>query len=124
MDRGHWIGIKPNPKIYFGFIYTITNKLNGRIYIGRKVYHRRRKKKIIGESDWREYTGSSKKLNADITKYGRDNFEFKIIKHTRNAGIHRYLEIKEIIKRDAILKKNEGKYYNGQVEGCKYRPVE
>lgn len=122
MKKHHWIGINPNPKKYFGFIYLITNLTNGKMYIGRKQFYRYRKRKIVGESDWATYTGSNRKLNADIEELGMENFSFKLIKHTPNRGMHRYSEIKEIIKNDAILSKNKDKFYNGQVDACRYRP--
>lgn len=122
MKVHHWTGIKPNPKKYFGFIYLITNLTTGKRYIGRKQFHRYRKSKIVGESDWATYTGSNRKLNADILELGMENFTFKLILHTQNRGIHRYAEVKEIIKNDAILSKNKDKFYNGQVDAVRYRP--
>jgi len=47
----------------FGFVYEITNKLNGRSYIGRKYFWsfrtpKGKKRKVKSESDWRNYYGS------------------------------------------------------------------
>lgn len=68
-----------------GFIYKITNQVNGKIYIGRKSFistskvsigkratakliDRRasKKKTVVKEMKWRTYTGSNKQLNEDI----------------------------------------------------------
>ena len=60
----------------FGFVYLITNTVSDMKYIGKKQIEKRtkrpplkgkkRKRIIIGESDWKTYTGSSDRLNADI----------------------------------------------------------
>lgn len=73
-----------------GFIYKITNTVNGKIYIGRKSFisttkvsigkratakltdkRSSKKKVVIKEMKWRTYTGSNKQLNEDI-KNGDD----------------------------------------------------
>jgi hypothetical protein len=124
----HWTaGIKPNNKKYFGFIYEIYNIIDGKHYIGCKQFYKYKKQgrtityKITGESDWRSYMGSNVALKNDIKRYGKDHFTFKILKHTPNRGMHRYLETEMIVKRGAILPKNKDKYYNGQLSAIKYR---
>ena len=92
MDTGHWLlgeGAYVHEDM-FGFIYMITNKLNGKKYIGKKQCSRRIKRKPLKgktinridkkESDWRTYTSSSNELNADIQKSGLENFKFEILK--------------------------------------------
>jgi len=122
MDTGHWL---INEGVYihdnmFGFIYEITNKVNGKKYIGKKQCVRKiRRKPLKGktrnridqkESDWKTYTSSSKELNEDIQKYGKDNFEFKILKICGSKWELGYEEIKEQISRD-VLRRDD--YYNG-----------
>lgn len=122
MDTGHWL-INEDVYLYenmFGFIYEITNKVNGKKYIGKKQCCRRvRRKPLKGktrnridhkESDWKTYTSSSKELNEDIQKCGLENFEFRIIKVCGSKWELGYEEIKEQIARD-VLRKDE--YYNG-----------
>ena len=77
----HWIGLRPNPKKAFGFLYEITNLETGRQYLGRKQYHRYRKRKRIGDNDWHTYTGSSKDLNEDIRRLGRGCFCFRLLRN-------------------------------------------
>ncbi len=122
MDTGHWI-INENIYMYenmFGFIYEITNKINGKKYIGKKQCVRKIKRKPLKgktrnridqkESDWKTYTSSSKELNEDIQKYGKENFEFRILKICGSKWELGYEEIKEQIARD-VLRKDD--YYNG-----------
>jgi len=54
---------------YLGFVYNITNLIDNRQYIGKKLIKRTktkqvkgRKKRTLVESDWKEYYGSNKEL--------------------------------------------------------------
>jgi hypothetical protein len=122
MDTGHWL-INENVYIHenmFGFIYEITNKVNGKKYIGKKQCIRKIKRKPLKgktrnridhkESDWKTYTSSSNELNEDIQKHGKENFEFRILKVCGSRWELGYEEIKEQIARD-VLRRND--YYNG-----------
>jgi len=122
MDTGHWIlseGIVLK-EIPFGFIYEITNTVTNKKYIGKKQCNsriklkplkgRKNKRISIKESDWKDYTGSSKELNEDITKFGKDKFLFKILKICGSKWELGYFEIKEQIEREVILRDD---YYNG-----------
>lgn len=122
MDLGHWklsseLEITENT---FGFVYEIHNKINNKKYIGKKqCLSKHSKKPLKGkknrriemrESDWRLYTGSSRELNDDIEKYGKENFNFTILHICDSKWELGYKEIKEQIERDAILRED---YYNG-----------
>lgn len=122
MDLGHWTveeGVYTfnNP---FGFIYLITNKVNGRQYVGKKQCVSRVKRKPLKgkkrnridqkESDWKTYTGSSKELNEDIEKYGKENFSFKILEWCGSKWELAYKEIKKQIELDVLLSES---FYNG-----------
>jgi hypothetical protein len=122
MDTGHWL-INEGVYIFenmFGFIYEITNKVNGKKYIGKKQCIRKIKRKPLKgktrnridhkESDWKTYTSSSNELNEDIQKYGKENFEFRILKVCGSKWELGYEEIKEQIARD-VLRRDD--YYNG-----------
>lgn len=97
MDLGHWTlaeGINlpenfdENPPL--GFVYRIENKETGKFYIGQKkiikvekrppLKGKVRKRKIVKQSDWRTYCGSSNDLKNDIKKNGEDKFKFEIIR--------------------------------------------
>lgn len=122
MDTGHWKlseGVEINENT-FGFVYEIINTVNNKKYIGKKQCVRKLKKKPLKgkknkriemkESDWKEYTSSSKELNEDIVKYGKDKFIFNILYSCSSKWELGYREIKEQINRDAILRDD---YYNG-----------
>ena len=122
MDFGHWIlkeGVELNENT-FGFIYEIVNNVNNKKYIGKKQCFMRIKRKPLkgykrnriskAESDWKSYTSSSKDLNEDIVKYGKDNFTFNIIKTCDSKWSLAYFEIKEQLERNVLLRDD---YYNG-----------
>ena len=73
---------------WVGFIYQITNLVNQKKYIGKKLFTSTSRKKVKGkinrkvtikESNWKQYTSSSKQLNSDILTYGKSNFKFEIL---------------------------------------------
>jgi hypothetical protein len=107
---------------YYGFVYLIENKINGRKYIGRKFLTKagyktvnKKRKKIRLDSDWKTYYGSSPALKTDVDKYGKENFTRTILKLCKSKGEANYWETKYIFDNDAIL---DGNYYNGWVS-CK-----
>jgi len=107
---------------YMGFIYLIINKVNGRKYVGKKIFWNKRKSKplkgkkrcrrSIHESDWREYNGSSKELLQDIDKFGIQKFDKIIIKLCKNKWEMAYYEAKYQFDNDVLLDKN---WYNGWI---------
>jgi len=124
MELGHWRlaeGIQLNLSA-FGFIYEITNNATERPkkYIGKKqCVFKVRKKPLKGktrarlgvkESDWKTYTGSSKELNDDIKKYGKEMFDFVILEWCDSKFELGYKEIKKQIMEDVLLSED---YYNG-----------
>lgn len=105
---------------YVGFVYLITNKLNGRQYIGKKLFNfkktkivKGKKKKFTVESDWRDYFGSSEELKLDISKYGEENFERKILKFCKSKGECSYYEAKYQFEYDVLLETD--KFYNSWI---------
>jgi hypothetical protein len=101
----HWLYkgkiIEEAPEDCFGFVYLITNIKSGKKYIGRKYFGTTRRVKVKGkkrrkvirkDSNWKEYTGSSKELNQDINTLGKLNFKFKILILGRTKGQVNYLE--------------------------------
>lgn len=53
----------------YGYIYKITNKINGKIYIGKR----------IGSSFDEKYWGSGTRLKVAIKEFGQENFIREII---------------------------------------------
>ena len=105
---------------YFGFVYRITNLVNGYDYIGRKYFKTKRKlKPLIGkknkrhrikETDWQDYWGSSNRLTEDIEKLGKENFKREIICLCKTRGETNYMEAKIQFDEDVLLNENN---YNG-----------
>ena len=101
----HWLYkgkiIEEAPEDCFGFVYLITNIKSGKKYIGWKYFGTTRRVKVKGkkrrkvirkDSNWREYTGSSKELNNDINTLGKLSFRFEILILGKTKGQVNYLE--------------------------------
>lgn len=139
-SSNHWEGLEPNPDCFFGFIYLIENTVNGRLYVGKKQYwaasgnFRNRSSHISTDkwrpeqwkpSDWNYYTGSSRELNADIKKFGKDKFRFIILSQHSTKGDLHYEEIKEQAVRNVLAEKlteDVYLYYNKSIAAIKFRP--
>jgi len=108
------------PDEYEGFVYLITNKKNGKKYIGKKLAKfkttkpplkgRKNKRRGYKESDWREYWGSSDRLNEDVKKYGEQNFLREILYLCKSRAEMSYIEAREQFDR-RVLETDD--YYNG-----------
>lgn len=105
---------------YYGFVYRITNLINGHDYIGRKYFiskrklpplkgKTRRRTRII-ETDWQDYWGSSENLLKDIEKHGKENFKREIIHLCKTRGETNYMEAKYQFEEDVLLREDN---YNG-----------
>lgn len=62
-----------------GFIYLTTNNVNGRKYIGKKVYDK--------HGHWNTYLGSGIALKMAIEKYGKENFSRKTLEECKTKEI-------------------------------------
>ncbi len=104
------------PEGTVGFVYEITNTINGKKYIGKKILQSAKKKLVNGrnkhykvESDWKKYYGSSEEMKNDVKIFGKKNFERKIIEICFSKSHMSYAETKEIFLRDALLRDS---FYN------------
>jgi hypothetical protein len=111
-----------------GYVYLITNQLDGRKYIGKKLAQfskttyktvklkngTKKKKRIKSKiaSDWKDYYGSSTELTNDINKLGKENFTREILYYCKSKAETSYFEAREQFDRK-VLESNE--YYNGQI---------
>jgi hypothetical protein len=109
-----------NPKEVYGFVYLIVNNVNNKKYIGKKFFWsmktrqvNKKKKRYKAESDWKDYYGSSEQLKEDIEKLGVDNFKRTILHICKNKAECAYLELKEQVERDALLRED---YYNAWIQ--------
>jgi hypothetical protein len=112
-----------------GFVYLITNKTNGKMYVGKKLAKfsktttktiklkngTKKKKKIRSkiDSDWQDYYGSSVELSKDVELLGKENFLREILHYCNSKSICSYLEAKEQFDRK-VLESTD--YYNGHIQ--------
>ena len=116
--QGNIVNEIPEGKI--GFVYLITNLKSGQKYIGNKLAQFKRtkpplkgkklKRRSTVESDWREYWGSSDRLNADVAQLGPENFTREILYYCTSKAEMSYIEAREQFDR-RVLETDE--YYNG-----------
>jgi hypothetical protein len=109
------------PDDVVGFVYLITNLINDKKYIGKKLAKfaktrykmmtqkngKRVKKKIRShiDSDWMTYYGSSEALTKDIEQQGKHQFSREIIRLCYSKAECSYWEAKE-------------QFYNGVLESA------
>lgn len=123
MDLGHWktnLKIEGLTSLPYGFIYVITNTINGKKYFGKKqmksvkklkpLKGRKNKRHFDIETDWKSYTSSSNELNADLLKYGKEKFNFEILRFCDSKFELAYYEAKIQFENDVLLKDG---FYNG-----------
>jgi hypothetical protein len=117
-----------------GFIYVITNLIDGRKYFGKKKsvftktsiktitlksgLKRKKKVKTLVPSDWLTYYGSSDELKSDVEKLGVENFKREILKFCYSLSELSYYEIKYQLEYDVLL--HPDKFYNAWVT-CRIR---
>ena len=105
---------------YEGFVYLITNLTNNKKYVGKKLARfkttkpplkgKKNKRRGYKESDWRDYWGSSDRLNEDVKTLGEDKFTREILYFCKSRAEMSYIEAREQFDR-RVLETDE--YYNG-----------
>ena len=105
---------------YEGFVYLITNLKTKQKYVGKKLAKfkttkpplkgKKNKRRGYKESDWREYWGSSDRLNEDVKNLGEENFTREILYFCKSRAEMSYIEAREQFDR-RVLETDE--YYNG-----------
>ena len=116
--KGKKINIIPDE--YEGFVYLITNTTNNQKYVGKKLAKfkttkpplkgKKNKRRGYKESDWKDYWGSSDRLNADVNELGAEKFTREILYLCKGRGEMSYIEAREQFDR-RVLETDE--YYNG-----------
>lgn len=110
----------------YGFVYCLTDAVNGKRYIGRKYFWsirtvkkvKNRRKKNKSESDWKDYYGSSRVVLEIIEQHGRERFKREILSLHKTKGDVNYNEVKTQFKLDVLEALDENKerqYYNENI---------
>lgn len=111
-----------------GFVYCITRTDTNKIYIGKKILHTSRKtriskkekletgtrkifKKVIKESDWQKYWGSSLELKTDMKIVPKELFEREILAFCYSKKQLSYCELEYQVIYD-VLRDNS---YNANI---------
>ena len=108
---------------FFGYVYLITNKKNGRQYIGRKYFWQFRtpkgkKRKVKSESDWKKYYGSCPELKEEIRQFGKQDFSRVILSLHITKGKTNYEETRQLFKYKVLTEQlDDGtpKFYNSNI---------
>ena len=108
---------------YYGFIYRITNTTNGYDYVGRKYFTtikkrpplkgKKNKRRETVETDWKDYWGSSPRLQEDINQLGKDKFTREIIHLCKSRGETNYMEAYYQFTEGVLLREDN---YNGIIQ--------
>jgi hypothetical protein len=88
-----------------GYVYLITNKVDNKKYIGKKLFWFTKTKMVKGKkkrekvlSDWKTYWSSSEELKEDVKRLGEENFTREILFLCKNKGTMSYIEAREQFK--------------------------
>lgn len=116
------------PEGTIGFIYELTQISTGKKYIGKKNLYsyrtlpplagQKRKRKVVKESDWKNYYGSQ----ADVKKLVKENkqdFTREILRFVTTKKLLTYWETKYLFLRGVI--EPESDYLNDNIEGRYFR---
>jgi serine/threonine protein kinase len=112
-----------------GFVYIVTDKKTKMKYIGKKAFFskvtkpplkgKKRKRRSLKESDWKTYCGSSETVKELVEENGLDHFDREILYLCKSKGELNYMELREQVIRDVLLKPDE--YHNAFVGGKIHR---
>ena len=108
-----------------GFVYCITNTLNGKRYIGRKYFWQLRKprgggRRVKSESDWKKYYGSSRELTEDRKQFGNLVFKRDILSLHKTKGLVNFEETRQLFINNVLteaMSDGTPAFYNSNILG-------
>lgn len=91
---------------YLGFVYFIACVPTGQYYIGKKLLTasagKKGNRRVRKESNWRDYYGSSTDMQNLVKKYGKENFQRKILSFHHTKFDLALAELKAQLEYDVI----------------------
>jgi serine/threonine protein kinase len=116
------------PEGTFGFVYEVSHEKTGKKYIGKKqifslrtappLKGHRKKRKIIKESDWKNYYGSQKDIKNLVKENKEDEFKREILEICYTKKQLTYYELKWQILKNVLEDDN---YLNDNLLGKFYK---
>ena len=116
------------PEASIGFIYELTQISTGKKYIGKKNLYsyrtlpplkgQKRKRKVVKESDWKNYYGSQSDVK-NLVKENKKDFSREILMFVKSKKLLTYWETKYLFMRGVIEK--DSMYLNDNIEGRYFR---
>jgi hypothetical protein len=120
------------PESAVGFIYMIEHIPTGKYYIGKKnlkakrtlppLKGKKRKRKVIKESDWKKYMSSNQWIKEEVSNGGEENFKKKILQFCYSAKALTYYELYWQFKYNVLADENSlndnllGKFFRKDLE--------
>ena len=130
--EGNHIKDEEIPESAVGFIYMIEHIPTGKYYIGKKnlkakrtlppLKGKKRKRKVIKESDWKKYMSSNQWIKEEVSNGGEENFKKKILQFCYSAKALTYYELYWQFKYNVLADENSlndnllGKFFRKDLE--------
>lgn len=140
LNGHHWTGREHDPEGSWGFLYKITNRVSGKMYIGRKQYRLWNgptggykctdtegdffDEDVWKANNWAFYTGSNDEINKEIYWGNIWDFTYEVIAVYKDKLSLHLAEIFEQQGRDvleALDSNGEYLYYNRNIGGVEFR---
>jgi hypothetical protein len=120
---------------YYGYVYLTTNMLTGEAYIGKKIFKNSTnkklgkkeiaalptkrgrvtsKKKIIIESNWKTYYGSSDEVKEWVKNVPKDKLLRVVLRLCKSSKELTYYETKYLFQYNVL---EDNRYVNGNILG-------
>jgi len=107
------------PEGMLGFVYLITELSTGKKYIGKKLAKtmrklkplkgKKRSRRVLKDTDWKKYYGSSEALCEALDKDGPENYTREILHFCKSKGDMNFLEMYTQVQRNVLF---DDTYYN------------
>lgn len=120
---------------WFGYVYMVVHVPTGKMYIGKKQFFNTQnkklgkkellalptsrgrkptKKKVVTESNWREYYGSSE----EVKKLPKSELKRYILRLCKTSKQLTYFEVKYLFQYDVLF---DDRFFNDNIEGRYFR---